>query len=140
VKIKTIGIVLSIIGAVGAIFTILLIKLFPPCCSLGMALYHDTLILLTPVFMAILVVGMILYFKPEKKVKIVKTRLTKILTVDEKKVIAALRKGEKTQAQLTRELGFSKAKLSMLLEKMQKRGLLKKVKRGRTNIVVLKKF
>ncbi len=137
---KTIGLLLSIIGAAGIFVVTSFISIFPACCEVGMEFYYDVLNILTPVFILILIIGIYLFFKPEKKIKVIKTRLTKILTQDEKKVISSLKKGERTQAELRKELEFSKAKLSMLLEKMKKRGLLRKIKRGRTNIVVLKKF
>lgn len=139
-KNKTIGALLSIVGIVGTIITVLLVNLIEPCCNLFMIAYHQISAILVPIFIVIIIAGLYLYFKPEKKIKVVRTRLSKILTEDEKFIINSLKKGDNiTQAELCRKCGFSKAKLSMLLEKMQKRGLLRKVKRGRTNIVVLKK-
>jgi len=139
-KTKTVGILLSLFGIIGIMTTILLVNTIDPCCDLFLQAYHQILTILVPIFLVVLIFGLYLFFKQEKKIKIVRTRITKILTPDEKSVINALKnKDSITQADLCRKLDFSKAKLSMLLEKMQKRGLVKKIKRGRTNLVVLKK-
>ena len=134
------GMLLGLLGIVGAMVTILLLNSISPCCDMFLETYKLVLTILVPLFILIIVFGLYMYFKPEKKTKIVRTRITKILTPDEKNVIKELRRNDNvTQAELRIKLDYSKAKLSMLLEKMQKRGLVKKIKRGRTNLVVIKK-
>ena len=64
-----------------------------------------------------------------------------VLKKDEKMVLECLikRKGECKQRQIVRETDFSKAKVSRILMDLEKRGVIKKERRGRTNIVQLKK-
>ena len=135
---KLIGAIVSVIGILGTIASIAIVFIIEPCCILFMNAYHQILVILVPIFIAILTIGLYLYFKKEKIRKISKaTKIEKILTPDERKVINFLKgKKEVTQADLRRESGMSKAKLSMLLEKMQQRKIVKKVKIGKTNIVI----
>jgi len=44
------------------------------------------------------------------------------------------------QSELVKRLGFSKAKVSLLLKNMEKKGLIERVKEGRTYLVKLKEM
>ena len=62
------------------------------------------------------------------------------LDEDEKKVVKAIREQDGiTQATLRIRIGLSKTKLSFILSDLEKKGLLTKVVKGRTNQVFLKK-
>jgi hypothetical protein len=136
---KRLGLMLSAIGAAGIAAALAITNVVAPCCILMAEAYITALGLLIPIFVALLAIGLYLFFKPE--LKVAKPAITKILTHDEKAVIAVIRRRKWiTQADLRLSLGMSKAKLSMLLAKMRERGLVKKVKRGRTNIVLLGKI
>lgn len=139
-KNKKLGLILSIVAVIGILASLSIMFIIQPCCTAFMETYHKMLILLVPIFILVLVAGLYLYFKQETK-KVNKIRIFKeILTEDEKKIINTIKEKENiTQAELRRELMMSKAKLSMVLEKMQQRNLVKKIKHGKTNLVVLVK-
>lgn len=62
------------------------------------------------------------------------------LDEDEKKVVRAIREQDGiTQATLRIRIGLSKTKLSFILSDLEKKGILTKVVKGRTNQVFLKK-
>ncbi|ALV62598.1 hypothetical protein ADU37_CDS08990 [Thermococcus sp. 2319x1] len=60
------------------------------------------------------------------------------LRSDEEKVLEVLKEGPLYQSDLVKRLGFSKAKVSLLLRDMEKKGLIERVKEGRTYLVRLK--
>ncbi|USS40216.1 MarR family transcriptional regulator [Thermococcus aggregans] len=60
------------------------------------------------------------------------------LRSDEEKVLELLKEGPLHQSELVKRLGFSKAKVSLLLRDMEKKGLIERVKEGRTYLVRLK--
>jgi uncharacterized membrane protein len=143
ITLKNIGLLLSLIGGVGAVASVSVIFLLQGTCPFVIEFYHYVLIALMPIFVVILAVGLYLYFKKEEiKIKtIVKaTKIEKILTPEEKRIIEFL-KGKKdvTQADIRKELNIPRATLSVLLSKMEKRGLIKKKKIGKTNFVILRK-
>lgn len=59
------------------------------------------------------------------------------LKSDEEKVIELLKEGPMLQSELVKRLGFSKAKVSILLRDMERKGLIVRVKEGRTYRVEL---
>ncbi len=63
------------------------------------------------------------------------------LTDDEKQILEFLIKKDKksTQRNIVRELNLSKAKASRLIHNLEKRDLIKKTKRGRTNLIVIER-
>ena len=60
------------------------------------------------------------------------------LRSDEEKVLELLKEGPLYQSELVKQLGFSKAKVSLLLRSMERKGLIERVKEGRTYLVRLK--
>ncbi|NJE10635.1 MarR family transcriptional regulator [Thermococcus sp. MAR1] len=60
------------------------------------------------------------------------------LRSDEEKILALLREGPVLQSELTDKLGVSKAKVSIILREMEEKGLITRVKEGRTYRVFLK--
>ncbi|EHR79339.2 hypothetical protein OCC_07566 [Thermococcus litoralis DSM 5473] len=60
------------------------------------------------------------------------------LRSDEEKVLELLKEGPLYQSDLVKRLGFSKAKVSLLLRDMEEKGLIERVKEGRTYLVRLK--
>ncbi|USG99561.1 MarR family transcriptional regulator [Thermococcus argininiproducens] len=69
-----------------------------------------------------------------------KEKSTVDLRSDEEKVIGILREGPMYQSELVKRLGFSKAKVSLLLKDMEKKGLIERIKEGRTYLVKLKEM
>ncbi len=61
-----------------------------------------------------------------------------VLRSDEEKVIELLKNGPVLQSELVKKLGVSKAKVSLLLKDMEKKGLIERVREGRSYLVRLK--
>lgn len=140
---KTIGAIIAIIGGVGAVASIGVMFLLQGSCPLVMDFYHQALLVLMPVAFVILALGVYLYFKPEKiRVKrvISARKIERILTPDERRVIEFL-KGKKdvSQADIRKRLDMPRATLTVLLQRMEKRKLVRKERIGKTNYVVLTK-
>lgn len=140
---QSIGLILSLIGGVGAVASVGVLFLIQQGCPLVMDFYHSALIFLMPVFIVILVLGLFLYLKKEEiklRTVIKATKIEKILTEDERRVINFL-KGKKniSQAEIRKGLDMPRASLSILLSRMEKRKLIKKERIGKTNYVVLMK-
>ena len=102
----------------------------------------------------IFLTGIYLIFRKEKKQEIVKeTKETKeekkedkfdiilsALNEDEQKVMKAVREQDGiTQATLRIRIDMSKTKLSIVLKEMEKKNLIKKVIKGKTNQIFLKR-
>jgi len=140
---KTVGALVSIIGGVGAMSSVAVMFLIPGSCPQVMTFYHQALLVLMPFFFATLVLGVYLFVKPEEvrvRTVIRATRIEKILTPDERRVVGFL-KGKKdvTQADIRRGLDMPRATLTVLLQRMEKRKLIQKERIGKTNYVVLMK-
>jgi uncharacterized membrane protein len=137
---KSIGVLLSIMGGVGAIASIAIMFPLQGACPLVMEFYHQILLVMMPVFIILLALGLYLYFKKEEiklRTIIKSTKIEKILTPDERRVIEFL-KGKKsvTQSEIRKGLDMPRATLSVLLARMQKRKLVKKERIGKTNYVI----
>ncbi len=91
------------------------------------------------IVIGIIVVGFIitmLYFFGKKDVKDVLS----VLTEPERRVVEILlRDKEADQRQIVKETEYSKAKVSRIIQDMETRGILEKVRKGRKNIIKLKK-
>ncbi|NJE41818.1 transcriptional regulator [Thermococcus sp. GR6] len=57
---------------------------------------------------------------------------------DEEKIMAILREGPVLQSELAEKLGVSKAKVSIILREMEEKGLITRVKEGRTYRIYIK--
>jgi len=64
-----------------------------------------------------------------------------ILPDDLKEIVNILRRhgGRMTQLELRKELNYSEAKVSLMLADLENRGLIERFRRGRGNIIILKK-
>jgi len=71
-------------------------------------------------------------YKERKREKV------EILKSDEEKIIEILRGGPVRQSDLVKRLGVSKAKVSLLLKEMERKGLIEKIKDGRSYLVKLR--
>ncbi|RLI86207.1 MAG: hypothetical protein DRO98_05730 [Archaeoglobales archaeon] len=73
-----------------------------------------------------------------ESVKIVEKELPE----DLREVVEILKKegGRMTQKELRKRLGYSEAKVSLLIADLERRGIIEKVKKGRGNIIFLKEF
>lgn len=64
--------------------------------------------------------------------------VTHSLNDDEERIVKFLENGSKTQAEVQKNLGFSKAKLSRVIRSMEEREMIEKETKGRTNVLRLK--
>ena len=66
---------------------------------------------------------------------------TEVLPDDLKEIVNILRRhgGRMTQLELRKELNYSEAKVSLMLADLENRGLIERFRRGRGNIIILKK-
>ena len=91
------------------------------------------------IVIGVIVVGFVitmLYFFGNKKIKDV----LPVLTEPERRVVEILlRDKEVDQRQIVKETEYSKAKVSRIIQDMEARGILEKVRKGRKNIIKLKK-
>lgn len=73
-------------------------------------------------------------FKEEKQEEV------EVLPEDLRKVIELIKAegGRITQRELRRKLGYSEAKISLIIADLERRGLIEKIKKGRGNIIFLK--
>ncbi|VVB73377.1 MarR family protein [uncultured archaeon] len=140
---KTAGAIISLVGSAGAIASVAVMFLITSDCPQVMNFYHQALLILMPFFFVTLVLGVYLFFKPEAiriRTVVRSTRIERILTPDERRVVAFLKgKTDVTQADIRRELDMPRATLTVLLQRMEKRKLIRKERIGKTNYVILMK-
>lgn len=94
------------------------------------------------VFAFLLSLGIYLIFfekKPMQEEK-KKIEIPKDLDEEEKKIIEILnsKEGSAYQSDLIKETGFSKVKITRILDKLEHRKLIDRKRRGMTNLVILK--
>ncbi len=86
--------------------------------------------------LAIVPIAFILYWKFRRR-KVVEEELPE----DLKEVVEIIKNegGRITQKELRKKLGYSEAKISLMIADLERRGIIEKVKKGRGNILFLKK-
>mgnify|MGYP000276434782 CR=1 FL=1 len=86
---------------------------------------------------AVLVAVYVKYMKEEDTI----ASILPVLKEDEKRVVMYLLdfEGECEQVELVKNLDYSKAKISRLVKDLEERGIIKKIKEGRKNRLVIKK-
>ncbi|MCX6814765.1 MAG: MarR family transcriptional regulator [Candidatus Aenigmarchaeota archaeon] len=92
--------------------------------------YQSADFLLLPAIVAVFAVGFVwLFFRNRKKSQ---QAFLRGFTEDERKVVEAMRQRKSCyQNRLVKELGFSKAKMSRITQKLEKKGLIEREKAGR---------
>ena len=92
------------------------------------------LILLLILF--IIVVFIIFYIKSKKKIT-----KEKYEDVDLEKIIKIIKQegGRTTQKDIRKEIPLSEAKISLMIAELEHKGIVEKIKKGRGNIIILKK-
>jgi uncharacterized membrane protein len=91
----------------------------------------------------ILVMGVFLILIFKLNTKLMKKEIDKEIQEEEddlKKIISLLKKnnGRLTQKQIRAELPYSEAKISLMIAELEEKGKVKKIKRGRGNILILR--
>ena len=146
-----------VIGFIVLIFNMGLKNIVSTSCEMQNCTMYDTIAMQTYLSLAIagviLVIGLFLIFSKEETKIITKTRTKKIhvekkskpvdyskLDKDEKIIIKTIEEADGTifQSDLVEKSGFSKVKVSRILNRLEGRGLIERKRRGMTNVVVLK--
>jgi uncharacterized membrane protein len=111
----------------------------PTCPMWGSISFHTNLSLIF--FIIILGIGVFLYFFKEDSIKtpVNKTINTKDLNEDEMKIFNLILE-EKTifQSLIVEQTGFTKVKVTRLLDKLEGKQLIERKRRGMTNVIILK--
>jgi len=78
--------------------------------------------------------------KPRKVIKADYGRVMNELNVDEKKVLQGVISADGTifQSELVEKIGFTKVKVTRILDKLEGKGVLERRRRGMSNVVILK--
>jgi len=115
-------------------------------CPMDFSIEQQTRLALVITGILVLVGLMLLFSKPEKEIIIKKIKEKKkrkkidlsMLKPEEKKVMNLVAK-EKTifQADVSEKTGFSKVKITRILDKLESKGYIERKRRGMTNIVIL---
>jgi uncharacterized membrane protein len=127
------------------------------CTHGGSCSMYNTIAVQTWISLAIagliLVIGLFLIFSKEEKEIIIKKVKHKVevekkrkpidyskLTKEEKTIAKAIEESDGTifQSELVEKAGFSKVKVSRILDKLEGKQLIERKRRGMTNVVVLK--
>ncbi len=161
-KNKNVGFLITgiaiIIGIIVLIFNLGMRKIVAQSCGHGTSCsMYGTITLQTWISLAIaalvLVIGLFLIYSKEEKEIIVKKVKQKVevekkrkpidyskLTKEEKNIVKIVEEAEGTifQSDLVEKSGFSKVKVSRILDKLEGRQLIERKRRGMTNVVVLK--
>jgi len=84
--------------------------------------------------------GLLIIFALRKRFSTRKREEKEVLPEDLKRVLELIKAegGRITQKELKKRLGYSEAKISLIIADLERRGLVEKVKKGRGNIIFLK--
>jgi len=87
----------------------------------------------TVLIILIIAIFLTLYILKNKK------RIEKELPEDLKKIVEIIKKhgGRTTQKELRKEIPLSEAKISLMIAELEEKGVIKKIKKGRGNILIL---
>ncbi len=148
---KTVGYIVTGIGLVVGLIIVLFNRALTeivnttcshgPSCPMYTSIKFQTWI--SGIIMgAIIVVGLYLIFASKRKhdAPVHKPKLPKDLTKDEKTVVDKLTAADGTifQSDLVEQTGFTKVKVTRMLDRLEGRGLIERKRRGMTNVVILK--
>ena len=89
----------------------------------------------------ILVVLFIFYIKSKKKIPIKATNGDKYEGNDLEDIIKIIKieGGRTTQKHIRKQIPLSEAKISLMIDELEHKGIIEKIKKGRGNIIILKK-
>jgi uncharacterized membrane protein (DUF106 family) len=126
----------------------------PTCPMWGTISFQTNVSIGITVFVALIGLYLIFFAKEEKiikkiirpqvEVKEIKKqnfeKLLKTLAKDEKQIMEKIIESEGTifQSELVEKTGFSKVKVTRLLDKLEGKGLIERMRRGMTNVIILK--
>lgn len=118
-----------------------------PTCEMNQTITQQTYLSLAIVSILIIISLVLIFTKPKEKiiVKTIKEKTQKKqfnlsgLRKEDKQVFQIVRESKTIfQADLIEKLGFGKAKVSRILDRLENKNLIERKRRGMTNVVVLK--
>ncbi|MBL7100618.1 MAG: hypothetical protein ISS23_01545 [Nanoarchaeota archaeon] len=101
---------------------------------------NRTILIILGIIAVLLLAGIIFYFSKQKKPKI-KSGIEDIQEEDETgKYLEFIKKqgGRTTQREIRKHFPLSEAKISLIITELEHKGKIEKIKKGRTNIIILK--
>lgn len=110
----------------------------PSCPMWGSIRFHTWISIVIMVF--VLLVGLyIMFFMKEYQTTKKKTS-HKTLSVDEKKIVGIIEDSEGTifQSNIVDSSGYTKVKVTRILDKLEGKGVIERKRRGMTNVVILR--
>jgi len=92
-------------------------------------------------FVSGLIVGTVYYAKTRKQVEIIREESTKTEEGDLEQITNILKQegGRATQKDIRKQIPLSEAKISLMIAELEHKGVVEKIKKGRGNIIILKK-
>ncbi len=104
--------------------------------------FSKFLILIVAIFLISTALSIYIYRNRIKKAERDFEEVEEELPEDLRRVVDLLERhgGRLTQKELRKMLPYSEAKVSLMIADLEERGIVKKIKRGRGNIIILKKF
>ena len=100
----------------------------------------DNLILIIPLILTIIIIALIFYkiTRKKKKIEPVSNAIESDLT---NKVLEIIKNsdGRTTQKEIRKKLPYSEAKISLIITELESKNKIEKIKKGRGNIIILKK-
>jgi uncharacterized membrane protein len=93
-----------------------------------------------PLILALIVIAAAYFYRRKIKTGIVQPETEEPLPEELNEVLEEIKKvgGRITQKELRKRLGYSEAKMSLIIADLERRGVIEKVKKGRGNIIFLK--
>jgi len=98
----------------------------------------NSILLITSVLIA-LVIFLYIFFHKKKKTNIKKEEQEETDLTDKVLEIIKKQDGRITQKELRKLLPYSEAKISLVVTELESKGKVKKIKKGRSNVIILKK-
>jgi uncharacterized membrane protein len=115
-------------------------------CDLDCRIKNEVNLLLVMISLFGVFIGSLTYYfiseKYEKKIDRIHkdvSQTLRFLEGEERKIITSLidNQGENTQAEIVKNTGLSRVKVSRILSKLEQKGIIKKIPNGMTNTVAL---
>jgi uncharacterized membrane protein len=116
-----------------------------PTCEMNQTITQQTYLSLAIVAILIIISLVLIFTKPKEKIIIKKVPQKKRifnlegLRKEDRQAFRTIQENKTIfQADLIEKLGFGKAKVSRILDRLENKGLIERKRRGMTNVVVLK--
>ncbi len=98
-------------------------------------------ILIVLVFIVLILIGLFYYIKKKRSVKTLEIQEQKKEEDELEQIIKIIKQEGRrtTQKEIRKQIPLSEAKISLMLAELEHKGMIEKIKKGRGNIIILKK-